>query len=267
MDVVLCRELLRRPRDGRTTCSRAAVRDGFCTMHANLRDRQAQAVAANVVNVAIAEGVQEVVYHEPPPPPRRRILKAQRPSQIKLSGKLFECQLCNEDKVPVECDMDLECGCKICRACFNKLSDTKCPYCRVDMKSTKIGHNDMHNLARKAEQFKVDMEEEAFQDWLRQEERDMMADPMEFFQRVMGVRLLARRNPNWIPSPELNSEEDTVCLVRMIDAICEGSVASDEEGDQNVHQQCHDLFPMYDCGYLHSLYSRACEVMAPEEEY
>lgn len=266
MDAVRCSQALARPRDGRTHCSRPATREGLCTLHANQRDRMGNAVAVPVANNLVNGIVHEVVHAPPPQFTRRKIVKAKRPSQMKFCGEIFECQICTEEKVPVEYDMELECGHKICSDCFGKLSDPNCPFCRVEMKSKKIKQKDIHNLETKAEKFKQDMEEETFQDWMRQDIEAMQANPAVLFERLLGLRIVAQRDPDWIESPEVGSNEDTACLVRMIDALCDGSISDAGEGDRNTHQQCHDVFPMYDCQYLYSLYNRASEVMDPDLE-
>ena len=261
MDRPLCRQQLSRPRNGRTTCSNVAKHDGLCTLHANRARQAIQAVALQVTNNAIQEGIQQAVHVHHPPPPPRKIVKAKRPSQVKLCGEVFECQLCNEEKVPVEYNMELECGDKICHDCFSKLSDKKCPYCRVEMKSKKIRQIDLDKLETKSHQFKQEVEEETFQDMMRIEQEGMMRDPEGFFERVFALRIAANRDPNWIESPQINDGEDTACLMQMLDALCEGTVGDEREDNHNVHRQCHDLFPMYDCQYLYSLYNRASQIV------
>jgi len=247
---MLCRALLARPSGDRHTCARMAVEDGYCKFHYN------RIVGANRAPVEIL--APPPVAAEPTPPrPKHIHTKAtmQKPKRT-LSGMTFECVICCEENVPVEDNMNLECGDAICQSCFDKLSSVECPFCRREMKSEKITAPDIVKLRGKNKEFKREMEETTFQNWLADDIRNNGPNVPNDLMRQMEVlgALLLQPQPQEFYSPQLDSDEDVEAVNIVVTGMLLGEF--NIEDDAETHNSLHDMFPVYACAYLHDLYAR-----------
>lgn len=284
-----CKAPLIRPISGRTTCSRAAVEDGYCRGHFNRYGGANRVQPPAPVTVQIQ--AQSVMNGRQPPAPVRPAAVPRRanntvPSQVRerqqaaleavphvvkrdkyqscktkkvLSGVKFDCLICYET-VAIEENMNLHCGDAICHTCFEKLSDIKCPFCRKDMMSEKIKQKDLREMRDRSLEFKRDMAERTFRGWVEDDIANNVGgnDFLAVLQDDLLEDMLARFVDHE-PDPELNSDIDGEMLSIVINAmLVEDLPLNDFEAS---HDRLHNILPLYGCVYLASVYNRASDMM------
>lgn len=178
----------------------------------------------------------------------------------------FSCLLCCRDDLPSSADMQLKCGDAICRDCFKRLGDKKCPYCRKEMESPFINNVEKAALAKRAKKFQQEVEDEAARQWDEENgegDEDFYAEQAQnaVIQLMQNYNLAVWGNPAGPqivgPNPERGSEEDSRVLNNTIEAVFNGELPS---GGPELHDQLHERYD-FSCGYITSIVERVMELL------
>ena len=253
MRAVTCRAILQK--SGGPRCSRQAVegRDGLCTYHYNRRQK--------------TFAPQSSPKAAPQPSPKR---------------EGFTCDMCCEDNLSQNINMDLTCcPAKLCRDCFMKLHEIKCPFCRKDMTSSKMPSNAREMFRQKEAKFKDETMQEAARDWDRdhpemaEDDQDFEEEQIQALQEMNEALLLmmtelmrlgeGRRRqerpqpvmPNRLPDPVRESAEDSDILHRVVDDILIGTLP------RNVQRLQEDLRQRYPFSrhYIETIVDRVVDLL------